>query len=89
MPGDSPGNQAEHTLRTREAYDRLAAVWSSTTDDGRSTGSWNGPPSGHWCRAVAEPQPSPEALRLFPDDLGPFAGVPLFIVYRLWLQPDE
>jgi hypothetical protein len=36
---------------------------------------------------VAEPQPSAEALRLFPDDLGPVVGVPLFIVYRLWLQP--
>jgi len=36
---------------------------------------------------VAEPQPSAEALRLFPDDLGPVVGVPVFIVYRLWLQP--
>jgi SAM-dependent methyltransferase len=36
---------------------------------------------------VAEPQPSAEALRLFPDDLGPVVGVPSFIVYRLWLQP--
>jgi SAM-dependent methyltransferase len=36
---------------------------------------------------VAEPQPSPEALRLFPDDLGAVAAVPWFIVYRLWLQP--
>jgi SAM-dependent methyltransferase len=36
---------------------------------------------------VAEPQPSAEALRLFPDDLGPLVGVPSFIVYRLWLQP--
>jgi hypothetical protein len=35
---------------------------------------------------VAEPQPSAEALRQFPDDLGPVAAVPLFIVYRLWLQ---
>jgi hypothetical protein len=35
---------------------------------------------------VAEPQPSAEALRLFPDDLGPLVGVPSFIVYRLWLQ---
>jgi SAM-dependent methyltransferase len=30
---------------------------------------------------VAEPQPSAEALRLFP------LGVPSFSVYRLWLQP--
>jgi SAM-dependent methyltransferase len=36
---------------------------------------------------VAEPQPSAEALRLFPDDLGIVVGVPSFIVYRLWLQP--
>jgi SAM-dependent methyltransferase len=36
---------------------------------------------------VAEPQPSAEALRLFPDDLGRVVGVPSFIVYRLWLQP--
>jgi SAM-dependent methyltransferase len=35
---DIPGNQAEHTLRTREAYDRLAAVWSSTTDEGPFNG---------------------------------------------------
>jgi SAM-dependent methyltransferase len=35
---------------------------------------------------VAEPQPSAEALRLFPDDLRPVVGVPTFIVYRLWLQ---
>jgi SAM-dependent methyltransferase len=36
---------------------------------------------------VAEPQPSAEALRLFPADLGPVVGVPVFIVYRLWFQP--
>ena len=35
---EMPDNQAEHTLRTREAYDRLAAVWSSTTDDGPFNG---------------------------------------------------
>jgi SAM-dependent methyltransferase len=35
---------------------------------------------------VAEPQPSAEALRLFPGELGPVVGVPMFIVYRLWLQ---
>jgi SAM-dependent methyltransferase len=33
-----PENQAEHTLRTRHAYDRLAAVWSSTTDEGPFNG---------------------------------------------------
>jgi SAM-dependent methyltransferase len=36
---------------------------------------------------VAEPQPSAEALRLFPDDLGSLVGAPSFIVYRLWRQP--
>lgn len=35
---------------------------------------------------VAEPQPSPEALRLFPEDLARLVGVPTFIVYRLWLR---
>lgn len=33
-----PAGQAEHTRRTRAAYDRLAAVWSSTTDDGPFNG---------------------------------------------------
>src|ERR1700743_1039555 len=33
-----PDNQAEHTLQTRDAYDRLAAVWSSTTDEGPFNG---------------------------------------------------
>lgn len=36
-------------------------------------------------RAV-EPQPSDKALRLFPDDLTSVVGVPVFIVYRLWLR---
>jgi SAM-dependent methyltransferase len=36
---------------------------------------------------VAEPQPSAEALRQFPAELGPLVGVPMFIVYRLWLRP--
>ena len=36
---------------------------------------------------VAEPQPSAEALRLFPAELTGLVGVPVFIVYRLWLQP--
>jgi SAM-dependent methyltransferase len=35
---EQPADQAEHTEQTREAYDRLAAVWSATTDDG----PWNG-----------------------------------------------
>ncbi len=36
---------------------------------------------------VVEPQPSEEALRWFPDDLTGIVGVPLFMVYRLWLRP--
>jgi SAM-dependent methyltransferase len=43
--------------------------------------------AGFMVDRVAEPQPSAGALRQFPDDLGPVVGVPLFIVYRLWLQP--
>ncbi|HET9078659.1 MAG TPA: class I SAM-dependent methyltransferase [Acidimicrobiales bacterium] len=38
MASDAPIDPAEHMRRTREAYDRLAAVWSRTTDDG----PWNG-----------------------------------------------
>jgi SAM-dependent methyltransferase len=38
MVSDAPIDHAEHVLRTREAYDRLADVWSQTTDDG----PWNG-----------------------------------------------
>jgi SAM-dependent methyltransferase len=34
---------------------------------------------------VAEPQPSEEALRLFPGELASLVGVPIFIVYRIWL----
>ena len=37
MASDAPIGPAEHLLRTRKAYDRLAAVWSETTDDG----PWN------------------------------------------------
>lgn len=36
---------------------------------------------------VAEPQPSAEALRLFPHELTNLVGIPMFIVYRLWLRP--
>ncbi len=35
---DLPADQAEHTRRTREAYDRLAAVWSATADEGPFNG---------------------------------------------------
>jgi hypothetical protein len=35
---DDPADQAEHTQRTREAYDQLAAVWSATTDEGPFNG---------------------------------------------------
>ncbi len=38
MPSDSPTNQAEHTRHTRDAYDRLAAVWARETDDGPFNG---------------------------------------------------
>jgi SAM-dependent methyltransferase len=31
-------SQAEHNRQTRDAYDRLAAVWSATTDDGPYNG---------------------------------------------------
>jgi SAM-dependent methyltransferase len=33
-----PGDQAEHTRRTRDAYDQLASVWSATTDEGPFNG---------------------------------------------------
>jgi len=36
---------------------------------------------------IAEPQPSEEALRLFPDELAGAVGIPWFIVCRLWLRP--
>ena len=38
MTLNDPADQAEHTRRTREAYDRLAAVWSATTDEGPYNG---------------------------------------------------
>lgn len=38
MTSDMPTDQAEHTRRTREAYDRLAPVWSATTDEGPFNG---------------------------------------------------
>jgi SAM-dependent methyltransferase len=38
VASDNPADQAEHTRRTREAYDRLAAVWSATTDEGPYNG---------------------------------------------------
>lgn len=36
IPG--PATQAEHNRQTQDAYDRLAAVWSATTDDGPFNG---------------------------------------------------
>jgi SAM-dependent methyltransferase len=33
-----PASQAEHNRHTRDAYDRLAAVWADTTDDGPFNG---------------------------------------------------
>jgi SAM-dependent methyltransferase len=38
MSVEPPIDQADHTRRTREAYDRLAPVWSSTTDQGPFNG---------------------------------------------------
>ena len=38
MASPTPASQAEHNRQTREAYDRLAAVWSATTDDGPFNG---------------------------------------------------
>ncbi len=35
---ERPRGQAEHTAATRAAFDRLAPVWSSTTDDGPFNG---------------------------------------------------
>jgi len=42
--------------------------------------------AGFMVDRILEPQPSPEALRRFPDELGEFVGVPGFIVYRLRLM---
>jgi SAM-dependent methyltransferase len=33
-----PPSQSEHNRQTRDAYDRLAAVWTATTDDGPFNG---------------------------------------------------
>ncbi len=38
MSAELPFTQAEHTQLTREAYDQLAPVWSSTTDQGPFNG---------------------------------------------------
>jgi ubiquinone/menaquinone biosynthesis C-methylase UbiE len=38
MTSPKPADQAAHTEQTREAYDRLAAVWTNTTDDGPFNG---------------------------------------------------
>jgi SAM-dependent methyltransferase len=38
VTAETPSTQAEHNRQTRDAYDRLAAVWAATTDDG----PWNG-----------------------------------------------
>jgi hypothetical protein len=34
----TPASQAEHSRQTRDAYDRPAAVWAATTDDGPFNG---------------------------------------------------
>ena len=38
MSTPSSVSQAEHSRQTREAYDRLAAVWAATTDEGPFNG---------------------------------------------------
>lgn len=38
MTTPTPASQAEHNRQTRDAYDRLAAVWATTTDDGPFNG---------------------------------------------------
>ena len=38
MTAEPPSSQAERTRVTRDAYDRLASVWASTTDDGPFNG---------------------------------------------------
>jgi SAM-dependent methyltransferase len=38
MIAEPPSSQAEHTRLTRDAYDQLAPVWASTTDDGPFNG---------------------------------------------------
>jgi SAM-dependent methyltransferase len=38
MTADPPPTQAAHTRQTRDAYDRLARVWASTTDNGPFNG---------------------------------------------------
>lgn len=43
MSSRPPSNQGEHTRRTLDAYDRLASVWSATTDDGPFNGSLERP----------------------------------------------
>ena len=59
-------------------HNRLAAVWSSTTDEG--------PYNGLLERTA---QPSEEALRRFPDELAGVIGIPWFIAYRLWLRQSR
>jgi len=38
MPAEPPPTQAAHTRQTRDAYDRLAPVWASSTDEGPFNG---------------------------------------------------
>ena len=47
MTSDPAKSQAAHTRLTKDAYDRLAAVWASTTDDDRSTDSLSVLPFAH------------------------------------------
>lgn len=43
MSSDLSSRPAEHARRTREAYDRLAPVWSAATDDGPFNGGLERP----------------------------------------------
>ena len=38
VTASTPASQDEHNRQTRDAYDRLAAVWAATTDDGPFNG---------------------------------------------------
>ena len=84
---------ARHRTDTRNAYDRLADVWSATTDDG----PYNGGPERPALRSlvpqplavdrVREAGPTEAALRRWPVELAEAATTPSFIVYRLLLAP--
>jgi SAM-dependent methyltransferase len=53
----------------------LSAVFSAFAD------------AGFAVDRISEPQPSPEAVQRYPDELTNLVGVPLFIIYRLRREP--